>query len=151
MHKNKICIAVLSVTLVLYLGLSLIMYSFMEEDAYIYFRQAENIAHGHGYVFNQGAEHVEACSSITWLALLTASVKLGFDVITSAKLLGIFFGTLSLFMVFKISGRLNDTLPWVVLPCFLTAVHVPFLLWNLAGLETALYTFFIASSIKSVG
>ena len=99
--NNKLILAFI---LLLYTFLSLLIYDFVDEDAYIYFRCADNIAHGYGYVFNRGAEHVEACSSTIWIFLLVASIKLGFDVITSAKMLGIFFGVLTLFMVFKIKA-----------------------------------------------
>jgi hypothetical protein len=50
------------------------------DDAYILFRYVENIAHGHGYVFNVGGPHAEGASDFLWLLLLVPPVALGSDV-----------------------------------------------------------------------
>lgn len=57
------------------------------EDAYILFRYVENIAHGHGYVFNVGGPRAEGASDFLWMLLLVLSVALGSDVAV-ASLLG---------------------------------------------------------------
>ena len=51
---------------VFYAALIAIGFDDIEEDAFIYFRFAENIAQGYGYVFNIGGERIEACSGLLW-------------------------------------------------------------------------------------
>ncbi len=122
-------------------------YSGIEEDAFIYFKCAVNIAKGHGYVFNRGGERIEVCSSVIWLFILVLFKLIGFELVTTAKFLGIFFGSLSLVMIYKITQQFTDRLPWVLLPSLLASVNVPFLMWNHMGLETALYSFIVFSLI----
>jgi arabinofuranosyltransferase len=52
-----------------YCGLSFFNPAYIEEDAFIVFKVAENLANGYGYVFNKG-ERIEVCSTLTWLYLL---------------------------------------------------------------------------------
>ena len=122
-----------------YIVFSLLNYSHINEDAFIYFRFVENLVHGHGYVFNPG-ERIEGCSSVTWLFLLTLFRILGFNILTTSKILGILFGSISLFIIFQITKHFTDKLPWVILPSLLTAFSLPFFMWNQMGLETSLYT-----------
>ena len=46
-----------------YLLLVFLGFNQIEEDTFIYLRVAENIADGHGYVFNRGYETIEVGSS----------------------------------------------------------------------------------------
>ncbi len=55
---------------IFYAALVAIGFDDIEEDAFIYFRFAENIANGYGYVFNVGGERIEACSGLIWLGLM---------------------------------------------------------------------------------
>ena len=128
--------AVLSI----YILASLLTYDQIEEDAFIYFRFAENIAGGDGYVFNRGGPPVEAGSALAWQLLLVPLQLLPISIITSAKLLGMFFGAISLVLTTRLSGRLiGDRLARHV-PALLTAISVPFVMWCQRGLETAFYT-----------
>jgi hypothetical protein len=86
-----------------YCGFSLFNYSSIEEDAFIVFKYAENLINGYGHVFNKGGERIEACSTLTWLYLLTLFRALGCSLPTTSKMLGIFFGCFSLFLIFKIT------------------------------------------------
>ena len=119
----------------------------LEEDSYIYFRFAENIASGNGYVFNQAGERIEGCSSITWLFLLVCFKLLGCNVLATAQLLGIFLGSCSLFVIYKISCCFIQLPRWRLLPVLLTAFSVPFLLRNQMGLEDPLYSFVFLSLV----
>ena len=106
MKNKRTAVITLGILIVLYAGLSFFMGSIIDEDAFIYFRCAENILQGNGYVFNPGGEHVEACSSITWLYMLAMAGWLGFNIIISAKVLGILCGAVSLILIYKIMGSI---------------------------------------------
>ncbi len=122
-----------------YFCFSLFNYSFVEEDAFIYFRCAENIISGHGYSFNAG-NRIEACSSFTWLYLLILFLQSGFNILVASKILGIVLGCFSLLVIYAITRCFTRRMPWVIFPSFLTSLSIPFLFWNQMGLETALYT-----------
>ena len=132
---NKIIIIII----VFYTALSFLSCSYIYEDAFIFFRVAEYIVNGFGCVFNPG-EHTEVCSSFTWLMLLAFFRSLGADILITSKLLGICFGCCSLFIIYKITALFTARTSQQVLPVFLTAVSLPFLMWNQMGCETALYT-----------
>lgn len=128
----------------LYLVVSLIVFDQIEEDAFIYFRLADNIANGQGYVFNVGGERIEAGSSVLWVALLALCASTPVDLIVMAKLLGFLLGVATLYVVYRLSHEViaNQTLR--VIPSLLLAVSAPFYCWNLRGLETPLYIFTVA-------
>lgn len=130
---------VLSCVLV-YLFLSFLTFNQIEEDAFIYFRCAENISDGYGYVFNRGGDPVEAGSSLVWIFLLVLLHRLPFDLVISAKVAGIFIGVLSLVSVHRLGRRFIPDARWQVLPVLLTSTCVPFVMWSQRGLETSLYT-----------
>ena len=130
---------ILLVIILLYICLSLFNYSFITEDAFIYFRFVENLINGYGCAFNPG-EKIEACSSMSWLFLLTALGGFDFPILTAAKVLGIICGCFSLFLIFKITEKFTTQMPWVVLPSLLSSLSMSFLLFNQLGLETSLYT-----------
>jgi hypothetical protein len=113
----------------------------IEEDAFIYFRFAENIAAGHGYVFNIGGEHIEACSGLLWLGLITLLTWLPLHIVLSTKLLCFVFGTLCIREVFVLSQRFVEDRVIALLPAFLMVVSIPFYTWSVRGLETAFYWF----------
>ena len=79
-----------------YLALSFLTLDQMEEDAFIYFRFAENLAGGYGYVFNRGGEAIESGSSPLWLLLLVVLAGLRVDLVLGAKLLGVATGAAAL-------------------------------------------------------
>lgn len=113
----------------------------MEEDAFIYFRFASNIADGYGYVFNIGGEHIEACSGLLWLGMITLLTWLPIHIVLSTKLLCFVFGVLCIRQVFVLSQRFIADRHLAMFPAFLMVVSIPFYTWSVRGLETALYWF----------
>lgn len=130
----------IALVVIFYFLFSLFNYCLIEEDAFIFFRFAENIVNGNGHVFNQQDGRIEACSSLPWLYLLVFFRAGGFDLPTTSKLLGILFGGISLLILYRLTSAFNEAFPWVIFPSLLTALNVPFLMWNQMGMETALYT-----------
>ena len=68
------------------------------DDAYITYRYAANVAHGHGAVYNPG-ERVEGFSSPLWLAILAVPARLGADPEPVSKVLGLVFGLTALLVL----------------------------------------------------
>ncbi|MGD2091954.1 MAG: hypothetical protein PVH61_37625 [Candidatus Aminicenantes bacterium] len=78
------------------------VYAFGVDDSYIFFRYAENLAGGHGIVFNPGEPPGEGFTSWIWLLLLAFFHYIGADIIVASKVLGIFFhllGGVTLFLL----------------------------------------------------
>ena len=66
---------------VVYLFLVFLLFNQVYEDSFIYFRVADNIAHGYGYVFNRGSENVETGSGLLWQLLLALGALLSLDLL----------------------------------------------------------------------
>jgi hypothetical protein len=122
-----------------YLAITFVTFNQIEEDAFIYFRFARNLAEGHGYVFNPGGEHIESGSSLLWQFLLVPVYLSRVDVIIGAKLLCIAFGCLALWLTYKLSQRFIIDGILQLAPPLLLAVSVPFFCWSQRGLETPFY------------
>ncbi|KAA9166849.1 hypothetical protein FPZ12_001250 [Amycolatopsis acidicola] len=66
-----------------------LVFATVPDSAFLTFRYAENIAAGHGAVFNIG-ERVEGYSNFAWLVLITLpKAMFGTDVVTGAVVLGV--------------------------------------------------------------
>jgi hypothetical protein len=129
----------LAVVVCIHLGLALLIFNHIEEDAFIYFRIAVQLADGHGFVFNRAGPTVEASSSLLWQGLLAGLAWLRLDLIVGAKLAGIVCGALLLWVAQRLA-RLLVADPWLAtLPAFLTVLSPPFAAWTQLGLETPLH------------
>ncbi|MBI5475748.1 MAG: hypothetical protein HY964_03320 [Ignavibacteriales bacterium] len=130
-------------------------YAFVNDDAFISFRYADNFNHGLGLVYNKG-EHVEGYTNFLWTMIIAASMQLGFDPVASSTALGIIFyaGTLIIFIL--ISRRYQTKQGSSFYPIFfpLAAIALTlnrdFNVYATSGLETSMYTFFIATSFFAI-
>ncbi len=135
--------AALGALLILYLALSVLVFDQIEEDAFIYFRLVENVMHGDGIAFNRGGERIEAGSSPLWMLLLLLSWKAPWDIVITAKLLGLAAGCVSLWLVLCIARvQISDPLLRFG-PPLLTVGSTPFLMWSQRGLETPLFVLIV--------
>ncbi len=67
------------------------LYTTILDDAYIFFRYAENIVNGYGFVWNIGEVPVEGYTSFLYLSTLIIAKFLAFDL----ELFAILFGTVT--------------------------------------------------------
>jgi hypothetical protein len=120
---------------------------FFAEDAYVSFRFADNLANGHGLVWNIGQEPVEGYTSPLHIALLALGIKMGLPIALLATLIGFLSlaGLVGIYLMFlrKELGQLTIT-GAVVISIFLIdarlAVHAT------AGLDTVLFMLLLAAS-----
>lgn len=113
----------------------------VEEDAFIYFRLAQNLADGYGIVFNRGGEHIESGSGLIWQLLLAFIAMLPVHLVIATKFLGVLFACLSLWMLLRLADRFINDKRFVVFPALLLACSTPFYYWSHRGLETAQFVF----------
>lgn len=134
----------------LYLLLVAIGFNDIEEDAFIYFRFAANIAEGHGYVFNVGGERIESCSGLLWLGLMVVLYHLPLHLVLSTKLLCLCFGVGCIALMFRLSRRFVMHRWLELIPPFLMVVSIPFYVWSVRGLETAFYWFAVLWLLETI-
>jgi len=123
----------------LFLGISWLSFDQIEEDAFIFYRVAENLAGGEGFAFNRGDPPIECSSSLTYQLLLVPFALLSLDPIVPSKLLGIGLGALALWLTYWLGQRLMGDPLFAVVPPLILAVSIPFHHWSQRGLETPLY------------
>jgi hypothetical protein len=124
--------------------IAVLMADHVDDDAFIYFRTAANIATGHGYVFNAGGERIESGSSLVWQLLLALAYLLGFDLLRFAKVVGLLLGAATLHVLWRVSRHVIESRRLQIVPSLLLTVSIPFYGWVQRGLETSLYLFGIA-------
>jgi len=130
-------LAAFSIALVPYIFLVRCFW-WVDEDAFISFRYAYNLAHGNGLRFNLGEQvPVEGYSNFLWVLWSGLIEFLGGDVIFWVPLTSSLLGAILLYRVFvvlRISLGLNL---WLATLATLTlAVFPPFAVWSTSGLET---------------
>ncbi|QRY80620.1 hypothetical protein JVX91_05815 [Pseudomonas sp. PDNC002] len=138
--------ALVALALLLYCVLTALAYFFIEEDSYIYFRAAENIAGGFGYVFNIGDTPVESGSGPLWQYLLALGIYLGAAPIPLIKLLGLSCGLGTVYLVY-LAGRNFASPAWGGAAALMIAGSTPFVWWANSGLELAAYTLLLSGCL----
>ncbi|WP_233160868.1 hypothetical protein [Actinophytocola xanthii] len=74
---------------------------FTIDDAYITFRYSDNLANGHGPVWNVGEDPVEGFTNFLWMVWHTPFALLGLDLPTVAKLTSLVAGAAALVMLVR--------------------------------------------------
>lgn len=106
-----------------------------QDDAFISFRYAENLANGNGLVFNIG-ERVEGFSNLSWTLFFAFLIKIGFDPVISSLIMGY----LSIIFLVYATGHLSKQTGGVIgIACFLVALDPSMLLESVQGLESVFY------------
>ncbi|MBA4313223.1 MAG: hypothetical protein C0417_11400 [Chlorobiaceae bacterium] len=123
-------------------------YAFVNDDAFISFRYAENFVAGNGLVYNTG-ERVEGYTNFLWTLLIAGGLKLQIDPVLFSSILGILFhlGTLILFILISIRTQLQETSfkYFIPLTALLLSLNRDSNVYATSGLETSMYTFFIVA------
>jgi hypothetical protein len=130
---------ILPVIVLLYGVIVILTFHHVEEDAYIYFRFAANLAEGHGYVFNQAGPVVESGTSLIWQLLLVPIYFVDPEMVIGTKLLGVACGVLCLFVTHKLACLYIDDPVLAHIPALWLACSYPFYMWSHLGLETPLF------------
>ncbi len=119
------------------------------DDSYIFYRYAENWAHGLGPVFNRG-EYVEGFSSFLWTLIVAAAASLGISPQHAAPALGIVLALASIFLLALITQALAPSRPWlpVLVPLGL-ACSPGFTTYASSGMDTALFAFVLLAAVAA--
>lgn len=116
------------------------------DDALISFAYARNLADGAGFVSQPGKVPVEGFSNPLWTLLFVPGFWLNSTVpLLLAKMLGHLFSFGTFFFGFRIVLRLTRSWLYGCLAMVFLAVNTSFVIWNVSGLENALYGFEVAA------
>ena len=107
-------------------GLAQLYWSHPAEDAFILFKYAENLAHGHGVVYYHGGPRTEGATDFLWLILLSASVVAGADVAVAAVLWNALGAALAASLLEREIARSGLEPRWL-LACLAVPLAVPFI------------------------
>ena len=133
-------LVVISLAIYAFHSSSLIDYAY--DDAFISFRYAENLANGHGLVYNIG-ERVEGYTNFLWTVIMAGAIRLGADPVIIAKVLGVAFALATMFLMIAFSALVTGRRGWpTVVPMLFLACSGPFVAWAQWGLEGGMFTFF---------
>jgi hypothetical protein len=108
------------------------------DDAYISFRVAQNLAAGHGMVFNPG-EHVYVSTSPAWVLLLAGLRFVVGDVPLAARILGAVFEVLLVLALVRYGSKTWLGMPVGVFAAVLLVTNPAFLLTSFGGMELPLF------------
>jgi hypothetical protein len=108
---------------------------FVTDDAWITARYAENLANGHGFVWNPGGPRVEGFSNPLLVYAEAIAHFLGLSTIGAARAIGVACGVGLLVVIHRLGpetiGRSATRVALAV-----TALYPPIALWAVGGLET---------------
>lgn len=148
-RKELPSVAVLGAAAVLFVALARFCSKQIGDDAFIFFRVAENLRAGHGPVFNPG-ERVEAYSSPAWLAVLAAARSLGVGYETTSRALGPLLCAAAFALGVAIARRLGAGLLAASSVALFGAISGTLHYWAPAGLEMPLYALALTSASAGV-
>jgi len=119
------------------------VFNFGVDDTYIFFRYAQNVSGGHGFVFNAGEMPGEGFTSWLWLLILSFTNLLGLAPILTSKVLGLMcLLSASFFFYLTISRLFKNNTSAKISAVILTAAfcfNYRMIAHSVSGMETSLY------------
>lgn len=120
-----------------------LVFNFVNDDAFISFRYADNLVRHGELVFNPG-ERVEGFTNFSWTVLMAGVLWAGLDVVAWSKGLGVAFAIGTLLVVARFVARHSGGRSgWDALAPALLAAAPAYACWSTGGLETQQFTFFV--------
>jgi hypothetical protein len=118
------------------------LWAFSIDDVGISWRYAHHLADGHGLTWNLQGPPVEGYSNFLWVILLAVPGWLGFEIETSAKVIGVECALATLILFVLMLRRLFGSSRFWWAPAAIVAVMPEWIAWTVSGLEIALFGFF---------
>ncbi len=124
-----------------------IYWQWTEDDAFITYRYAHNVANGEGFVFNLG-ERIEGYSNFTWVLLGAVAEGAGWDIERTTKVAGLAAGIGAVLLSWALARK-----AWP--QCGSSALLAPYFLamspvlvqHAVAGLETSVFAALLAAAL----
>jgi arabinofuranosyltransferase len=124
------------------LGFTLLSWSFrfIQDDAFISFRYADNLYNGLGLVFNAG-ERVEGYTNFLWTLLVYAGLRTGADPIALSQGMGLLMYPVSLWLTYRLGMMVFGKRQPAMLALVLCATNYTYTCYATGGLETHMQSF----------
>ncbi len=118
---------------------------FIQDDAFISFRYAENLVRHHNLSWNAtDVLRLEGYTNFSWTMLIAALLELGVDPVRASMVLGVGAGVGTLLVVHSITKLLTGDFRYGLLAIVLLGTNYTFSAYMTGGLETQLQTFMLA-------
>jgi arabinofuranosyltransferase len=145
---GPLSIAIPTATFLAYLTAGVILDAGLVDDSYIILRYADNLASGHGLVFNIG-DRVEGFTSPLWVMCLGILAFLDLDLVLACQILGTLFGLAAILVLFFLGRHHLSSQQGVLVLCALMlflATNPSLVYWSWSGMDTACFTFLLTAS-----
>ncbi len=109
---------------------------FIQDDAFISFRYAENLARGHGLVWNNG-ERIEGYTNFLWTLVMSGVIALGSDPVIWSSIIGICCFACSLLFTYRIALLIFQSDDIGLATVILLGTNFTFSSYATGGLETS--------------
>ena len=119
---------------------------FIQDDAFISFRYAQNLVEGAGLTWNPG-ERVEGYTNFLWTLLMTLPFWLNLDPVLFSQALGIALFPGSLYLTYRIAWSATGSASAALLAVVLLGTNYTFSIYATGGLETQLHVFTLLGAI----
>ena len=113
---------------------------FVQDDAYITFRYARNLASGFGLVWNPGEPPLEGYTNFLWAVLLAPAIGTGIDPALASMVMGILCLVATCLFTHRTALLLSDNPRVANLAVFVAGTNYTFSAYATGGLETQLQT-----------
>lgn len=110
---------------------------FVQDDAFISFRYAENLATGNGLVWNPG-ERVEGYSNFLWTLAISFAMRVGAEPVSASIVMGRLLFSVTLFYTYKTGEFLLGSSSRGAAAMLLLGTNYTFSAYATGGLETQL-------------
>lgn len=121
------------------------IFRFVQDDAFITYRYAWNMARGNGLVFNPG-DHVEGYTNFLWTVIHVIPEKAGWDTPLFSQLLGIVLMVATVMVVLRMARILFASEGFAMLVGIVVVANMTFLVYATGGLETMLQALTLSGS-----
>lgn len=117
-------------------------FRYVQDDAFITFRYAQNFANGDGLVLNPG-ERVEGYTNFLWTVLMALPEKQGWSTPTFSLLVTLVLLVAAIYVSYAFSTLVLGDRPKAVLATAVLVANMSFVGYGSGGLETMLQTFLV--------
>ncbi len=117
---------------------------FVQDDAFITYRYARNLARGEGLVFNAG-EEVEGYTNFLWTLLHVVPERFGWSSPVFSQVVGIALMVATVAVTLRLARRLFGSEGFALLVALVLLGNMTFLAYATGGLETMLQTLLVLS------
>jgi arabinofuranosyltransferase len=115
---------------------------FIQDDAFISFRYADNFVRGHGLVWNIG-DRVEGYTNFLWTLLISAGLAVGLEPVTYSFAVGLLCFVGTLYFTFRTAVLVLESRAAALATTFVLGCNYTFSSYATGGLETPMQAFLV--------